>query len=65
MRRRKPAPGAAREERLSEQGLQRLERQLRAGTISRLVLQQWLRRYGDAAQKLIDQYRPADREDGD
>ncbi|HHH42676.1 MAG TPA: hypothetical protein ENK49_00915 [Gammaproteobacteria bacterium] len=62
---RKPAPGVAREERLSTEGLQRLEQQLRAGTISKPVLQQWLRRYGDAAQKLIDQYRPADREAGE
>jgi len=59
MKPRKPAPGVARNERISVEGLQRLERQLKAGNISSPVLEQWVRRYGDAAQRLIDQYRPA------
>jgi len=60
MTKRKPAPGVSRhnEARLSDEGLQRLERQLRAGTISQPVLEQWVRRYGDAARRLIDAWRP-------
>ena len=60
MTHRKPSPGVARETRLSDEGLQRLERQLRAGTISKTVLQQWVRRYGVAAQELIDRYLPGE-----
>jgi hypothetical protein len=58
MTHRKPLPGVSRETRLSDEGLQRLERQLRAGTISKTVLEQWVRRYGKAAQQLIDRYLP-------
>jgi len=54
----KPAPGVSREARISDEGLQRLERQLKSGTISQTVLTQWVRRYGDAAQQLIDRYQP-------
>jgi len=61
---RKPAPGVARDKRISDEGLQRLERQLKAGNISKSVLEQWVRRYGDAAQKLIDKHRPADNNRG-
>jgi hypothetical protein len=56
---RKPAPGVSRDARISDEGLQRLERQLKAGTVSAAVLEQWVRRYGDAARELIDKYRPA------
>ena len=52
-----PAPGVSREERISDEGLQRLEKQLAAGIkISRPVLDQWVKRYGDAAQELIRRY---------
>ena len=52
-----PAPGIARAERLSDEGLQRLDRQLAAGSqISDAVLSQWLRRYGESARALIRQY---------
>lgn len=56
MTRRKPEPGVSRDARYSDVGLQRLERQLQAGAVSQVVLRQWVRRYGDAAQALIDQY---------
>ena len=49
-----PIPGISRENRISDEGLQRLERQLqRGGQISDAVLAQWIRRYGDAAREII------------
>lgn len=53
---RKPVPGVSRKERTPNKSLRRLERQLKAGTISKPVLEQWLRRYGRAAKELIDTY---------
>ncbi len=55
---RKPGtPGISRENRLSDEGLLRLERQLGSGSqISDPVLTQWIRRYGDPARDLIKQY---------
>ena len=50
-------PGVSREARISGEGLKRLERQLQAGTIAPAVLEQWVRRYGDAARELIARYR--------
>ena len=51
-------PGVSRDKRLSEEGLQRLERQLRSGSqISDMVLAQWIRRYGDPARVIIKQYK--------
>lgn len=50
-------PGIVRENRISAQGLQRLEKHLAAGTrISRPVLAQWISRYGEAASDLIQQH---------
>ena len=50
-------PGVSRGNRLSEEGLQRLERQLRAGSqISDQVLAQWIKRYGDPARAMIREY---------
>jgi len=47
-------PGVTREHRISDEGLQRLEQQLRrGGQISDAVLAQWIRRYGDAAREII------------
>jgi len=47
-------PGVTRENRISDEGLQRLEQQLRrGGQISDAVLAQWIRRYGDAAREII------------
>ena len=62
MKTRKAAPGVSRDARISVEGLQRLERQLKAGTISKVVLEQWIRRYGDAARELIERYVPAGNE---
>jgi hypothetical protein len=57
MTNKQPAPGISRAERLSEEGLQRLDRQLAAGSqISDTVLSQWLRRYGEPARVLITQH---------
>lgn len=50
-------PGILRENRLSDEGLQRLERQLSSGSqISDQVLSQWIRRYGDTARAIIKKY---------
>jgi len=47
-------PGVSRVERISDAGLARLDRQLKAGSqISDPVLAQWIRRYGDAAREII------------
>jgi len=52
-----PNPGVSREGRISDEGLQRLEKHLKNGArMSLPVLQQWIKRYGDAARKLIRQY---------
>ena len=58
MKDRQPLPGVSRTERLSDEGLQRLDRQLAAGSqISDAVLAQWLRRYGESASAVIRQHR--------
>lgn len=58
MKTRKPEPGTARAQRLSDQGLARLERQLASGiNVSNHVLEQWIQRYGDAARKIIEKYK--------
>ncbi|MDH5735540.1 MAG: hypothetical protein OEY87_05390, partial [Gammaproteobacteria bacterium] len=50
-------PGVTRENRISDEGLQRLDRQLaRGGKITLPVLAQWVRRYGDSARDIIRQY---------
>lgn len=52
-----PAPGISSDDRLSEEGLRRLEMQLESGTrMSDLVLAQWIRRYGEPAGALIRKY---------
>ncbi len=56
MSQRSPAPGVERVNRMSDEGLQRLEHQLSRGGISDAVLAQWIRRYGTTARKLIRQY---------
>jgi len=53
----KPAPGVSREQRISDEGLSRLEKQLRSGRkISTQVLKQWIKRYGDDARQLLKRY---------
>jgi len=57
-----PGPGVSRPDRLSAEGLSRLEKQLESGVnISSQVLAQWIKRYGDHARKIIKKhhrYRP-------
>ena len=56
----KSTPGISRDERISDEGLQRLERQLASGIrMKPLILQQWVKRYGEAAEKLIQKYAGA------
>jgi hypothetical protein len=51
-------PGVSRKQRISQEGLLRLEKQLRSGVnISDQVLAQWVKRYGDDARNLILRYR--------
>ncbi len=51
------SPGVSREQRISDEGLQRLEKHLRPGTaITAPVLKQWLRRYGEPARDLLKKY---------
>ena len=54
-------PGVSRSDRISEEGLARLEKQLESGVnISSQVLAQWIKRYGNSARKIIirhDRYR--------
>lgn len=50
-------PGVSREQRVSDDGLERLEKHLKLGTrINPQVLKQWIRRYGKPAEALIRQY---------
>jgi len=52
-----PTPGINRDNRISDEGLQRLEKQLKTGRRpSQQVLNQWVKRHGEAAQNIIDQY---------
>jgi hypothetical protein len=47
-------PGISRDNRLSYEGLRRLDRQLQSGSqISDPVLTQWIRRYGEPARQVI------------
>lgn len=49
-----PSPGVSRQARLSDEGLQRLEKQLAAGVkIGPSVLAQWIKRYGEPAREII------------
>jgi hypothetical protein len=51
-------PGVSRGQRISEEGLRRLQIQLQSGVrISEPVLQQWVKRYGNAARDIIQKYR--------
>ena len=53
----KSTPGVSRENRISKDGLARLSKQLEKGVkISQQVLQQWVKRYGDDARKIIEQH---------
>ena len=57
MKTNKPDPGVSRAQRLSEEGLSRLQKHLQANTrMNDMILAQWIRRYGDAARELIRQH---------
>ena len=50
----KSSPGVSRDNRLSNEGLLRLQKQLNSGSrMTDMVLAQWIRRYGDPARELI------------
>ena len=54
---RKQSPGVSRENRISDDGLQRLDKQLGSGIkVSPQVLAQWIRRYGEPAIKIIKKH---------
>ena len=53
----KPSPGVNRDNRIADEGLQRLEKQLKNGSgVSPQVLEQWIRRYVDKATAVIKKY---------
>ena len=50
-------PGVSRGDRISDEGLQRLERQLQRGArISSQVRTQWIKRYGKQAADILKKY---------
>ena len=52
-----PIPGVSRQDRLSGDGLARLEKQLESGlNISSQVLAQWIKRYGNPAREIIKKH---------
>ncbi len=52
-------PGVSRDNRISDEGLERLEKHLNGGTkMTKMVLEQWIKRYGEPARALIKRYRP-------
>jgi len=52
-----PEPGVSRSNRISDEGLQRLEKQLATGIkISQPVLAQWIKRYGEPARVVMKKY---------
>jgi len=52
-----PNPGTSRNHRISVEGLARLEKHLKLGNkISKQVLQQWVKRYGESAKNLLKKY---------
>jgi hypothetical protein len=57
MKKHGPAPGVSRDNRISDDGLERLNKQLDRGVkISQPVLLQWIKRYGEAARTIIEQH---------
>jgi hypothetical protein len=59
-------PGVSREQRISDEVLLRLERQLREGRgISAMVLRQWVARYGEPAKELLRKYDRDPDDQGD
>jgi len=57
MNNKKPNPGVSREERISNEGVQRLNNHLTNGArMKPAILKQWIKRYGDSARYLIKQH---------
>ena len=53
----KPCPGVSRSQRLTDTGLERLQKHLTSGTrMQDMILAQWIRRYGEPARALIRQH---------
>lgn len=53
----KPTPGVSRGDRINNEGLERLEKQLARGVkIARPVLAQWIKRYGEPARQIIKKH---------
>ena len=58
MTNREGSPGVSRTDRISDEGLVRLEKQLLSGIkINQKVLDQWIFRYGELARAVIDKYQ--------
>ncbi len=50
-------PGVGRDERISQEGLERLARQMQSGaSMSDRVLAQWIRRYGESARRILREH---------
>ena len=61
----KPSPGISRSDRLPEEGLRRLEKQLQTGAgISDQVLVQWIKKYGEPAREIIKKFGRLTNNDG-
>ena len=57
MSEKRPKPGVTRAERLSDEGLRRLEKQLESGAgMSDRILLQWIRRYGDPVRDILKRH---------
>jgi hypothetical protein len=53
----KISPGVSRKSRISDEGLQRLEKQLLSGCkMTQQVKDQWILRYGEAARELFARF---------
>lgn len=63
MNRKQSNPGVSRHNRITDEGLQRLDKQLGSGVkVSRPVLEQWIKRYGEAAIEIIQKHGQYDPE---
>jgi len=50
-------PGVSRDDRISDEGLLRLDKQLSTGVnISATVLRQWIKRYGEPVRELLKKH---------
>lgn len=57
MNRKSSTPGVSRDNRITDAGLQRLDKQLASGVnVSQQVLAQWVKRYGQPAIEIIKKH---------